>query len=220
MNIKVFILFLLPILFSCGSTNFAKRRYTKGVYVEKRTSAGTTKKIEKSKESIAIKTKEDLKEKNSKSSIIEEETESQISKTKPQPIEIGKDTPNELVKEIPKQENTNLPPEQEDGEVLRKNGGEKKLAKPMKKWSIFALASAVAIILFSLILGLVINRVFFILMIFTIYLSIPTSITGGVLSLRYGKYYDKDKAFPFLIISIVALAISIIALAVLFLVIL
>lgn len=40
----LFLIFLIPLLVSCGSSNqFAKRRYTKGIYIEKRTHVNTKK---------------------------------------------------------------------------------------------------------------------------------------------------------------------------------
>ena len=41
------ILLLLPLLTACGSNNFAKRKYTKGVYVEKRATASSKKSKDK-----------------------------------------------------------------------------------------------------------------------------------------------------------------------------
>jgi protein-S-isoprenylcysteine O-methyltransferase Ste14 len=70
MRALIFIL-LLPLLFSCGETQFAKRKYTKGVYIEKH-GHGLSKKEESHKEKYVVSQDEnEVKKKESDSDKIE-----------------------------------------------------------------------------------------------------------------------------------------------------
>lgn len=128
---RIFILFILSIfLFSCGTNQFAKRHYTKGVYVAKRSHGKiqkTKNKEQKYKVALAKVDPQKVDNKKQKKSVVKEE---KIEKPlvadsetdfKENPISISDKVVNEANHEILNEElNNEHPPELNDGEVLRK----------------------------------------------------------------------------------------------------
>lgn len=114
-------------LVSCGEANFAKRRYTKGVYIEKR-SRGVASKIKSKKEESHSQGREsNLNKKINQSSIEIETIRAQNDLTEIQKVQNRKEQPDLVEDEVDEElkyvsENKIAPPpELDDGEILTKS---------------------------------------------------------------------------------------------------
>ena len=154
----VFLLIGIVTLYSCSNSNFAKRRYTKGVYIEKRTVAKSGKKIKAETKYQTSNSKNPKKENPSHSEkskheqevIVEEEivepTDDKIDEIIDQETETIPNSVNAVNK-------TNSPPEKNDGEELTRSKTDDSLTKismitGFTALGLFSIASIFAIVLF------------------------------------------------------------------------
>lgn len=120
-------------MYSCGNSNFAKRRYTKGVYIEKHGHARSKKlkvKDEKYKWRAKAKKQNDFATSQPKEKDIKENEASENQKSN---IEESQVLSDQII-ENPKTESTeleieNAPPEKQDGEMLTRSKSNNSLAK-------------------------------------------------------------------------------------------
>ena len=184
-------------LVSCGEANFAKRRYTKGVYIEKRSHGVASKMKSKKEESHSQDRELNSDKKINQSSIGIETIRAQNDPTgiqkvqnRKEQLDFAEDEVNEELKYVSENKIT-LPPELDDGEILTKS---KRRNDPLGKASgilgftglgLFVLTLLISFILWMVayfgtislnLTGIVFNFMFYISMV----LGVAALITGSI----------------------------------------